>query len=161
MQLFRYIFSRVYFKKKIVGPLSPPSVVVGVPDVSQVKPLYKGINPYKSPQALGEPKSSSSPASSISSAEQILKQIKYHREQQERDLHDFAQSLVDEGPSDGRTKYLQHTAQQQQLHQQQQLQQNSTTTTTQAQQSKNDKNAAGSRNSRRLGRHESRYTSGN
>lgn len=146
--------------------------------------LYRGVNPYKS-APMAEPKSSSSPASSVSSAEQILRQIKQHRQQQqEQDLHDFAQSLVDElqpvaisqqqvplnrsqigqvmggsgnRGSDGRTKYLQHTAQQQLQYQQQVAQQQQQQQVTQ---SKNDKNSK-ARNNRRLGRHESRYTSGN
>lgn len=124
---------------------------MAAPDVSQVgpisKPLFQGINPYKAAVVVSEPnKSSLSPASSVSSAEQILKQIKYHRQQQERELHEFAQSLVDEEPK----SYLQHTQHQQQLHHNQQQSQA---------QVKNDKNSSSSR--RRLGRHESRYTSGN
>lgn len=161
----------------LAGPATSP------PDVSQIgaKPAtallllqqhqqqaqYRGVNPYKS-AVMAEPKSSSSPVSSVSSAEQILRQIKQHRQlQQEQDLHEFAQSLVEDlqpvnvpssltrggsgGSADGRTKYLQYQQQvaQQQMQQQQLMNQ-----------SKNDKNSK-ARNNRRLGRHESRYTSGN
>lgn len=160
----------------LVGPDVAPDVAAHISDggggvghhvnamSSSKVPLFKGCVPYKS-TAMVEQKSSSSPASSVSSAEQILKQIKYHRQQQERELHDFAQSLVDEEPPqqqnqqiDARTKsYLQHTAQQQQLHQQQQQ----LVAAQQVAQAKNDKNSSSSASRRRLGRHESRYTSGN
>ncbi|XP_063702117.1 disco-interacting protein 2 isoform X2 [Culicoides brevitarsis] len=118
---------------------SPP------PDISQIgnKPLLQQKQvPYKSAQ-IPEPKSSSSPASSISSTEQILRQIKLHKQKQEQDLNEFAQSLVQEVPN---------------RHQQQQQQQQQHQTN----QSKNEKNTNSkgqSRNNRRLGRHESRYTS--
>uniref|UniRef100_A0A336LWC3 CSON006148 protein n=1 Tax=Culicoides sonorensis TaxID=179676 RepID=A0A336LWC3_CULSO len=135
---------------------SPP------PDISQIgsKPLSHKAPPFKSAQ-IPEPKSSSSPASSISSTEQILRQIKLHKQQQEQDLNEFAQSLVKDTP-DLRLKQLQkqsspnaHHIQQQQLQQQQQHQTN---------QSKNEKNSntkGQARNNRRLGRQESRYTSDN
>lgn len=214
----------VFVMSLLAGPASNSSSTSPLPpDVSQIgaKPasqLFRGVNPYKS-AAMAEPKkSSSSPVSmsSASSAEQILRQIKQHRQQQEQDLHEFAQSLVEDvqgltiatdvplsrgplnhshhqyspnyqyqqpyhsqlqhsgsgshggssGSSEGRTKYLQYHQQQmaaaaavaqanQQHHLDHQLQQEHVN------QSKNDKNAKGTRNSRRLGRHESRYTSGN
>lgn len=108
-----------------------------------------------------------SPASSISSTEQILRQIKLHKQQQEQDLSEFAQSLVQEIPPQPITdirkhQYIsqqsppKHHQQQQQLQQQQQQQQ-----TNQSKNEKNSNSKGQSRNNRRLGRHESRYTSGN
>lgn len=138
---------------------SPP------PDISQIgtKPVSHKAQPYKSAQ-IPEPKSSSSPASSVSSTEQILRQIKLHKQQQEQDLNEFAQSLVQEvAPppvTDLRISQQQSPPNAQHIHHQQQLQQKQHQTN----QSKNEKNSNSkgqSRNNRRLGRHESRYTSGN
>lgn len=144
---------------------SPP------PDISQIgtKPVANKAQPFKSAQ-IPEPKSSSSPASSISSTEQILRQIKLHKQKQDQDLNEFAQSLVQEVPPPPVTDLLRIKQQQQQsppnaqhIHQQQQQQQQ-LQKQHQTNQSKNEKNTNSkgqARNNRRLGRHESRYTSGN